>query len=309
MTTEVSVPGMEMLANRVRKNARHLAKWARREGITCYRIYDRDIPEMPIMIDTYHGALVISDYRIEQDDVTWLAAAAATVREATGATEVFIKSRERQVDRQAGHQYERLDDAGARREVTEGGHRFLVNLGDYLDTGLFLDHRITRARAAAEPGTRFLNLFAYTGAFSVYAAAAGKETTSVDMSHTYLAWATANLELNQLRGEMVQADVRELLAAARRSGRRWDVAIVDPPTFSNSKRMDYTWDVQRDHVALLDDVTAVMAPGGVIWFSTNKKKFHLDWTHQRAEVTDETHATTPPDFHHKPHRAYRISLK
>jgi 23S rRNA G2069 N7-methylase RlmK/C1962 C5-methylase RlmI len=298
---------MEMLANRVRKTARHLAKWARREGIACYRIYDRDIPEVPITIDTYAGALVMNDYRLEQGDAAWLDAAAAAARDALGATEVFVKSRERLVDRQLGHQYEKLDDAGARREVTEGGHRFLVNLGDYVDTGLFLDHRVTRARVAAEPGTRMLNLFAYTGAFSVYAAAAGKETTSVDLSRTYLDWAAANLALNKLRGEIVQLDVRELLAGARKSGRRWDVAIVDPPTFSNSKRMDYTWDVQRDHVALLDDVASVMAPGGVIWFSTNKKKFRFDWTHKLATVTDETHATTPPDFHHKPHRAYRIA--
>jgi 23S rRNA G2069 N7-methylase RlmK/C1962 C5-methylase RlmI len=298
---------MEMLANRVRKNAKHLAKWAKRESVMCYRIYDRDIPEIPVMIDSYNGALVIQDYRIDQTDTVWLDAAADAVREATGASEVYIKSRERLIDRREGNQYERQGDAGERREVTENGHRFLVNLGDYLDTGLFLDHRITRTRVAAEAGERMLNLFAYTGSFSVYAAAAGKDTTSVDMSRTYLDWASDNLALNQLRGECVQLDVRELLAGARRSGRRWDVAIVDPPTFSNSKRMDYTWDVQRDHVALLDDVAGVMAPGGVIWFSTNKKKFHFDWTHKLATVSDETHATTPPDFHHKPHRAYRIS--
>lgn len=298
---------MEMLGNRVRKTARHLAKWARRAGITCYRVYDRDIPEIPITVDTYGGALVINDYRLEQDDAAWLDAAAAAVRDATGARECFLKRRERLVDRQAGHQYERLDDAGARREVTEGGHRFLVNLGDYVDTGLFLDHRITRARVAAEPGTRMLNLFAYTGSFSVYGAAAGKDTTSVDLSRTYLDWASANLALNGLRGELLQVDVRELLADARRGGRRWDVAIVDPPTFSNSKRMAYTWDIQRDHGALLDDVAAVIAPGGVVWFATNKKKFRLDWTHPRAQIRDETHATTPPDFHHKPHRAYRIA--
>lgn len=299
---------MEMLANRIRKTSRHLAKWARREGISCYRLYDRDIPEVPITVDSYDGALVINDYRIEQENGAWLEDAAGAARAATGAEECFIKRRERLVDRQAGHQYEKLDDEGVRREVREGGHTFLVNLGDYVDTGLFLDHRITRAKVAAEPGLRMLNLFAYTGSFSVYAAAAGKETTSIDLSRTYLDWASENLALNGQRGEVLQGDVRELLADARRAGRRWDVAIVDPPTFSNSKRMDYTWDVQRDHVALLDDVAGVMAPGGVVWFSTNKKKFHLDWTHQRATISDETHATTPPDFHHKPHRAYRATL-
>ena len=161
---------------------------------------------------------------------------------------------------------------------------------------------ITRARVAAEPGARsLLNLFAYTGAFTVYAAAAGMATTSVDLSTTYLDWARANLALNGLpAGEVVHADVRAFLAEARRAGRAWDVAIVDPPTFSNSKRMDYTWDVQRDHAALLDDVRAVAR---VVWFSTNKKRFRFD---APGAWTNETAATTPPDFRHRPHHAFRL---
>ncbi len=149
-----------------------------------------------------------------------------------------------------------------------------------------------------------MNLFAYTGAFSVHAAAVGKVTTSVDLSRTYLEWARANLELNELAGELVHADVREFLADARRAGRRWDVALVDPPTFSNSKRMDYTFDIQRDHAALLADVAAVTERA--IWFSTNRRRFALDYAGPRA-VTDETHATTPPDFRGTPHRAWRLA--
>ena len=298
---------VEMFANRVRKNARHLAKWAKREHVTCWRVYDRDIPEVPVTLDTYEGALVLNDYRIDQADVGWLDALAAAAKQTLDAGEVFVKQRERLAHRGEGGQYERLEERGAWRVVGEGGHRFRVNLSDYIDTGLFLDHRITRARAAREQATSMLNLFAYTGAFSVYGAAAGMQTTSVDLSKTYLDWTRTNLELNQLTGEIVHADVREFLADARRSGRRWELAIVDPPTFSNSKRMDYVWDVQRDHAALLDDVAAVTTK--VIWFSTNLRRFKLAWTHPRAQVSDETHATLPPDFRDKRiHHAFRITL-
>ena len=296
-----------MFANRVRKNARHLGKWAKREHVTCYRVYDRDIPEVPVTLDTYEGALVLNDYRIEQHDTAWLDELATAAKTTLDAREVFVKQRERLAHRGEGGQYERQDDRGAWRTVHEGGHQFRVNLSDYIDTGLFLDHRITRMRAAAEPAATMLNLFCYTGAFSVHCAAAGMQTTSVDLSNTYLDWARENLELNQLSGEIIHADVREFLADARRAGRRWDLTIVDPPTFSNSKRMDYTWDIQRDHAALLDDVAAVTAK--VIWFSTNLRRFKLAWTEPRAQVKDETHATLPPDFRDKRiHHAFRIAL-
>lgn len=303
---------IEMLANRVRKTARHLGKWARREGVTCWRVYDRDIPEVPLTVDTYEGALVINDYRAfeRDDDDAWLDAAALAIRDALdptlGPTEVFVKHRERLAHRGAGQQYERQADRGAWRTVHEAGHRFRVNLSDYVDTGLFLDHRITRARAAAEPARTMLNLFGYTGAFSVYAAAAGMQTTTVDLSNTYLEWAAENLALNRLTGELVHADVREFLADARRAARRWDLVVVDPPTFSNSKRMDYTWDLQRDHAALIDDALAVCS--GVVWFSTNRRRFKLELSDAALAVTDMTRATIPPDFRDpRIHHAYRIT--
>ena len=299
---------MEMLANRVRKNARHLSKWARREGVTCWRVYDRDIPEVPLTIDRYEDALVINDYRaFERDDAdAWLDDAVAAVRSALEPAEVHVKHRERLAHRGAGQQYERQGDRGTWRVVREGGHRFRVNLSDYVDTGLFLDHRITRARVAAEPARTMLNLFGYTGAFSVYAAAAGMQTTTVDLSNTYLEWAGQNLALNGLAGELVRADVREFLADARRARRRWDVIVVDPPTFSNSKRMDGTFDVQRDHAALLDDVLAVCS--GAVWFSTNLRRFKLELTDPSLAVTDMTHATIPPDFRDpRVHHAFRIA--
>jgi 23S rRNA G2069 N7-methylase RlmK/C1962 C5-methylase RlmI len=292
-----------MFANRVKKNARHLAKWAKREGVTCWRVYDRDIPELPVTLDSYEGALVLNDYRIDPTDQVWLDELAEAARVALDAKDMFVKRRERLTDRREGHQYERLDTSNAFRVVHEAGHKFRVNLGDYVDTGLFLDHRITRARVAAEPGAKtLLNLFAYTGAFSVHAAARGIHTTSVDLSNTYTEWARVNLELNKLDGEILATDVREFLAAARRDRRRWDVAIVDPPTFSNSKRMDYTFDIQRDHAALIADVAAV---ADIVWFSTNRKRFKLEY--DRGQISDETHATTPPDFRGTPHRAWRIA--
>jgi 23S rRNA (cytosine1962-C5)-methyltransferase len=303
----------EMLANRITKNARHLGKWARREGVTCWRVYDRDIPELPITVDSYEGALVINDYRHTDEEgqrgggEAWLDEAVAAAKGAFGADEAFVKRRERQSHRE-GDQYERLDEAGTWRIVHEAGHAFRVNLSGYVDTGLFLDHRITRAKVAAEPGATLLNLFAYTGSFSVYGAAAGKQTTSVDLSKTYLDWAAENLALNRLTSELVHADVREFLIDARRVGRTWDVIICDPPTFSNSKRMDYVWDVQRDHPALLSDVFDVWSGAGALWFSTNKRKFKLEWSPPHGQLVDLTSATIPPDFRDgKVHHAYRVT--
>jgi len=296
--------------NRVAKNARNLGKWAKRERITCYRVYDQDIPEVPITVDTYDGAIVVNDFRYDFSDKTernggdaWLDDMAEAARVALDAQDVFVKRRERITDR--AQQYSRTGEDNAFRDVEEGGHKFIVNLSDYLDTGLFLDHRLTRARAAKEEAATMLNLFAYTCAFSVYCGAAGMETTSVDMSNTYLDWGAANLAANRIDGEIIQSDVREFLRDARRKGRRWDLVVVDPPTFSNSKRMDYTWDVQRDHGPLLDDVAAVASK--VIWFSTNSRRFKMQWL--GASITDETAATLPPDFRDKKiHQAFRIEV-
>jgi 23S rRNA G2069 N7-methylase RlmK/C1962 C5-methylase RlmI len=318
----------QMLGNRVAKNARQVARWAKRDGVTCYRLYDCDIPELPLTIDRYEGALVIADCRLparaehgEDADpgrrAAWLAAMVAAAGQAVAAApgDVFVKERRPQRERQEGHQYERLGERGAWREVSEGGHRFRVNLSDYLDTGLFLDHRLTRKRVAAEAARSMLNLFCYTGSFSVYCAAAGMRTTSVDLSATYLDWARDNLVCNGLdpaAHELVRGDVREVLDDLVARRQRFDLAVVDPPTFSNSKRMATTWEVQRDHVELLVQVAAVIRPGGVIWFSTNRQRFTLDpalasQLPGRAEIADLTAATIPPDFRDAHvHRAYRI---
>jgi len=301
----------EALGNRLRKNLRHLRKWARREGVTCWRVYDRDMPEVPVTVDWYEGRVVVNDFGVDWDPTDAVVAALEV-----DPIAVYTKRRAR-MTHHAGtadeaRQYERLDERGARFEVGEGGHRFVVNLSDYTDTGLFLDHRITRARVAAEAGgKRVLNLFCYTAAFTVHVARAGAASSrSVDLSKTYLEWAGENLALNAIdprRHVLEHGDVKVVLEELAAARARFDLAVVDPPTFSNSKRMDGTFDVQRDHAELLAAVARVMAPGGVIWFSTNLRSFQLappPWP-----FTDETHATIPPDFRDpRIHRAYRITL-
>lgn len=307
----------QMLRDRLAKNRRHLGRWARREGVTCWRLYDRDIPDVAITVDDYEGALVVADCRRARSDEVldegWFDALVAAVREVTGAAEVHHKARRRMADRHAtGAQYQRLGEGGAWREVGEGGRRFLVNLSDYLDTGLFLDHRRTRALVAAEAaGKRVLNLFAYTGAFTVHAAAAGAASSvSVDLSNTYLDWAAENLRRNRIDPRahaLERADVVAWLGAYR--GPRFDLVVVDPPTFSNSKKMRGSFDVLRDHVALLAGVARVLAPGAVVWFSTNHRGFRLD---PRAlpgfAAVARTRDTVPPDFgYNRPHQAWRFT--
>lgn len=313
------------LGNRVRKNLRRLRPWAKQAGVTCFRAYDRDIPEVPVTVDLYEHRAVLNDYRTayaDRDEIAaaaWLDAVADAARDALGVAPgaLYVKRRERMAGRrEEGRQYVRLGESGAWFEVGEGGYRFLVNLSDYVDTGLFLDHRITRTRVGAESaGKRVLNLFCYTGAFTVHAAGGGATASlSVDLSKTYLDWAAENLARNRIdrdRHELRHGDVRDVLddLAAARAG--FDLAIVDPPTFSNSKRMDGTFDVLRDHAALLDQVARVMTPGGVVWFSTNHRRFHLALPPRASTwaVTDETRATIPPDFRDaKIHRAWRIVL-
>ena len=306
-----------MLTDRLAKNRRHLGKWARREGVTCWRWYDRDIPDVPVTIDDYAGALVVADCRrAGADDVldpAWFEAVVDAIAAAAPGAELFARTRRRMTDRRAtGAQYQRQDDAGAWREVEEGGRRFHVNLSDYLDTGLFLDHRISRAEVGAmAAGKRVLNLFCYTGAFTVYAATGGAASSvSVDLSNTYLDWAADNLARNRVdpgAHALERADVVAWLGAYR--GPRFDVIVCDPPTFSNSKKMRGTFDVLRDHVELLAAVARVAAPGAALLFSTNHRRFALS---ERALPTwqpvETTRRTVPPDFgYSRPHRSWRFT--
>jgi 23S rRNA (guanine2445-N2)-methyltransferase / 23S rRNA (guanine2069-N7)-methyltransferase len=305
--------------NRLRKLARHLRRWPTKRGITCYRIYERDIPEVPLVVDRYEDALHIAEFdrphdRTAAEHADWLDHMVAAAAEAleTPRELVFVKHRQRQ---RGAAQYDRLDNRHVERIVHEGGLKFKVNLSDYLDTGLFLDHRLTRGMVRdAAAGKRFLNLFAYTGSFTVYAAAGGAaETITVDLSANYLDWAQENLQLNGLHGynhQFVRADSREFLGelSRQRDAALFDLAVVDPPTFSNSKRLDEDWDIQQDHGELLKQVLRVMAPGGIVFFSTNSRRFKLDEQSMvGATVREITKHTIPEDFRNKRiHRCWKI---
>ncbi|MBC2679007.1 MULTISPECIES: bifunctional 23S rRNA (guanine(2069)-N(7))-methyltransferase RlmK/23S rRNA (guanine(2445)-N(2))-methyltransferase RlmL [Pseudomonas] len=309
--------GGQMFANRLQKNLKTLGKWARREGIDCYRVYDADMPEYAMAIDLYHDWVHVQEYAapksIDPEKASArLYDALAAIPQALNIdkSRVIIKRRERQ---SGTRQYERQSAQGQFTQVQEGGVQLLVNLTDYLDTGLFLDHRPMRLRIQKEAaGKRFLNLFCYTATASVHAAKGGaRSTTSVDLSKTYLDWARRNLSLNGFsdKNRLEQGDVMAWLQASRDE---YDMIFIDPPTFSNSKRMEGVFDVQRDHVELLDLAVARLAPGGVVYFSNNFRKFQLDANlAERYAVEDITAQTVDQDFarNGKIHRAWKIQAR
>jgi len=317
--------GVVAFSNRLRKNYKHLSKWAKREGVSCWRVYDADLPDFAVAVDLYDCAdgvrrAVVAEYEAPSEIDPVAAAlrmkqATAGVAEVLGVAPAEVRMKVRR--RQRGEaQYERIGQAGRFHEVQEGGARLLVNLDDYLDTGLFLDHRLTRGLVAdLARGGSLLNLFCYTAVVTVRAALAGAaSSTSVDLSNTYLDWAKRDFSLNGLDLEthrLVRADVVSWLADAARQHERYDVVFLDPPSFSTSKGMDGTLDIQRDHMALIRAAERVLAPGGTLVFSTNMRKFKLDEEGLAAAglgAEDITAATIPPDFarNAKIHRCYLL---
>ncbi|UVM20396.1 bifunctional 23S rRNA (guanine(2069)-N(7))-methyltransferase RlmK/23S rRNA (guanine(2445)-N(2))-methyltransferase RlmL [Pseudomonas wadenswilerensis] len=309
--------GGQMFANRLQKNLKQLGKWAKRDNVSCYRLYDADMPEYALAIDLYQDWVHVQEYAaprsIDPEKAqARLFDALAAIPQALGIDQsrVVVKRRERQT---GTRQYERQSTQGQFLEVQEGGVKLLVNLTDYLDTGLFLDHRPMRLRIQREAaGKRFLNLFCYTATASVHAAKGGaRSTTSVDLSKTYLDWARRNLSLNGFsdKNRLEQGDVMAWLQACRDE---YELIFIDPPTFSNSKRMEGVFDVQRDHVELLDLAVARLAPGGVLYFSNNFRKFQLDENlAERYAVEEITAQTLDPDFarNSKIHRAWKIQAR
>jgi 23S rRNA (cytosine1962-C5)-methyltransferase len=307
--------------NRLQKVDRHISKWARRQGVTCYRIYDNDLTNFPLVIDRYEQAVHVAEYQRQHNldefqHQAWLEACLDIIAKILEVPRflVFFKERKRQKGQQ---QYEKVDTEKQQRLVQENGLNFLVNLSDYLDTGLFLDHRNTRqmVREQAE-GQHFLNLFAYTGSFTVYAAAGGAlTTTTVDLSNTYLDWAEANMRVNNFADQIdkkhyfIKADVKQYLDTLR-SG-QFDLVVMDPPTFSNSKMMREELDTQRDHVALLNQVIYATRPGGTIYFSTNYRSFKLDEANIKGvEIEEISQRTIPQDFKNKKiHRCFRMLVR
>ncbi len=305
-------------SNRLRKNLRHWAKWARRNGISCYRLYDRDVPEYPFVVDLYcdqvHLQEVETGWQIEEDLYrAWLDSVVAACADVLQLAPVAIHLKQRR--RQKGlDQYEKTGQSGDDFVVEEGGLKFSVNLDQYLDVGLFLDHRNTRAMVREEArGKRFLNLFAYTGSFTVYAAHGGAASSvTVDMSNTYQAWTQRNLQLNGLSGvqhQLVRADVFRYLEDAAAAGEQFDLIVMDPPTFSNSAKMQGVLDVQRDHVWLIDQCLGLLSSRGVLYFSTNLRSFVFDERlPERCQSSEISARTVPEDFRNKKiHRCWKIS--
>ncbi len=311
----MSAADASALGNRVRKNARHLERWARRAGLEAYRLYDRDIPEFPYAIDRYgdclHVQLFDGKRALSDDDID---AHLNVLSDAVNCsrTRIVLKHRQRQ---RGSAQYERLAKDGESFTVMEYGLRFEVNLHRYLDTGLFLDHRETRRLVREQArGQRVLNLFAYTGSFSVYAGAgAASRVVTVDLSKTYQDWTWRNLVLNGLDDRMKQqlicGDVLKFLHTARAAGDRFDLIVLDPPSFSNSKRMQATFDVQRDQVPLLSTTLALLAPGGTLYFSTNRQGFRLaEELTERWAFSELGSETLAEDFRRRRgHRCWRVT--
>jgi 23S rRNA (guanine2445-N2)-methyltransferase / 23S rRNA (guanine2069-N7)-methyltransferase len=317
-------PGSQMFGNRIAKNVKQLKNWVKREGVSCYRLYDADMPEYSFAIDRYAESggdqawLYVQEYAapktIEPEAVQRRRnEALAALPAATGIPVERIHLRQRRRTTR-GDQYEKLGESADFKLVEESGLKFWVNFSDYLDTGLFLDHRITRQRIRADAAQRrFLNLFAYTGSATVYAAAGGaRASTTVDMSATYLDWAQRNLAVNDIPRrdhEYIQADCIAWLEDAVEKKRLFDLIFLDPPTFSNSKRMDDILDVQRDHGALIRQCMSLLAPGGKLVFSTNAQKFKLDSEINRSyKVADISRATLPEDFKRNPriHQCFEL---
>lgn len=311
--------GAQMLANRLRKNLRHLRRWAAREDIHCYRLYDADLPEYAVAVDLYEDWAHVQEYappstvdpvraRRRLKDV--MAVVPEVLEIPSDHVALKVRRQQRPTD-----QYRKLHDMGAYLTVEEGGLAFLVNLTDYLDTGLFLDHRVTRGLIRElSAGRRFLNLFAYTGSASVYAAAGGAiSTTSVDLSANYLDWARRNLGLNGFTGAehaCVRADCLEWLREAPSGA--YDLVFLDAPTFSNSKSMSGDLDLQRDHPWLIRAACRLLSPEGTLIFSTNYRRFKLDPSlGEELAVADVTKQTIPPDFARSPrvHTCFRISSR
>ena len=307
-------------ANRLQKNIKKIEKWAKQQGLDAYRLYDADLPEYNLAVDRYADHIVVQEYAApkninENKARQRLLDAVNATLQVTGieTNKLILKVRQKQ---KGTNQYEKLANKGEYFYVNEYGAKLWVNLTDYLDTGLFLDHRLTRKMLGEmAQGKDFLNLFAYTGSATVHAALGkAKSTTTVDMSNTYLNWAEQNLLLNDIEGKqhkLIQADCLQWL---EKCDRQFDLIFVDPPTFSNSKRMEDSWDVQRDHIKLMTNLKRILRPNGTIVFSNNKRGFKMDFAKLEElglSAVEISHKTLPLDFERNKqiHNCWLVTLK
>jgi 23S rRNA G2069 N7-methylase RlmK/C1962 C5-methylase RlmI len=306
--------------NCIRKNTQHLRKWAKRTQTNAFRLYDREMHHYPLAIDFYAGRFCVHYFakrsESEEDHQSIVRETNETLESLFGTPANLIFWRQR-IRRERTEQYEKVNHAQNFFSVLEYGLKFKVNLLDYLDTGLFLDHRETRQRVAAlSKGKRVLNLFAYTCSFSVFAAAAGAfSTKSVDMSNIYTAWGRDNFILNSLtleNNEIIRADCLKFIKEEARSLRKYDLIILDPPTLSRSKKMDQLFDIQVDYLWVLSTTLKLLAPGGHLFFSTNSRRFTFDRTpfQDLYSIQDISAKTIPLDFHDPHiHRCWQITHK
>jgi 23S rRNA G2069 N7-methylase RlmK/C1962 C5-methylase RlmI len=306
------------LKNCIRKKYRHLRKWAKRTNTDCFRIYDRDIKAYPLAIDFYAGRFLVQIFTDDREldeprpDLKAEVEAALCDLFETEVDQIFWRMRTKRSKLQ---QHEKMGEDGEAFIVHEYGIKFKVNLVDYLDTGLFLDHRETRQMVAGlSKGKRVLNLFAYTCAFSVHAAAAGAEfTKSVDLSNTYTQWGRENFILNDLslsNNEVLRADCLKFIEEENQLGVTYDIIVIDPPTISRSKKMDQMFDIQLDYTSLLSHALKLLSPDGVIFFSTNSRRFKFEEElFINCVIKDISTKTIPLYFQgHKIHRCWRLSL-
>ncbi|WP_416188840.1 class I SAM-dependent methyltransferase [Neisseria sp. CCUG17229] len=307
-------------ANRLGKNIKHLMKWAKRNQIEAWRIYDRDIPQFPFAIDVYGDHIHLQEYDTgwlmqPEEYEAWLDDVLEAIGFVTGFApeQIHLKRRERQKGTQ---QYEKTGKSGEDFIISENGRRFWVNLDKYLDTGLFLDHRNTRKKVGdSTQGKRFLNLFSYTGSFTVYAATGGAVSSeTVDLSNTYLDWAKRNFELNGIDSnahKIVRADVFQYLKNAEAEGKKFDLIVMDPPSFSNSKKMLDILDIQRDQMTLINSAMKLLASDGLMYFSNNLRSFELHpEVSEKYAVKDVSKQSVPDDFRNKKiHQCWEIRHK
>ena len=306
-----------MLANKVKKKYRHLKKRYAKQNLDVFRLYDWDIPEIRAVVDWYAGHLVIGEYSRNQSTPNWLPMMGKAAAEALGVPPERLHLKTRKSGVKDGKRYERLNHKNQKIAVSERELKFLVNLTDFVDTGLFSDHRDTRQMVRAQvAGKSFLNLYCYTGAFTCYAANGGAlRSVSVDRSETAVAWMKENLEINGLSSpdhRLIQQDVLQFLdkAAARYSD--FDLAVVDPPSYSTTRLDGSRFDIARDYPAMLNAVFKRMKPGGTVYFSTNHQNFDMNPALLQAKTIEEiTDRTIPEDYRTKRkliHRCWEIRL-
>lgn len=305
------------LANCIRNNYRHIKKWAKKNATNCFRIYDREVRGYPLSIDFYAGKFSVQYFSPTREKTEPSVELLSDVQKALQIVfgkdfdEIYWKIRAK---RKESRQYEKHDSSQEFFTVQEYGVKFKVNLRDYLDTGLFLDHRETRKLVASmSKGKKLLNLFAYTCSFSIQAAMAGASyTKSVDLSNTYTAWAKDNFRLNSLslqNNEVIRADCLKFLEEEVNKGKEYDIIVIDPPTISRSKKMLQMFDIQLDYIPLLSKASQLLAKEGIIYFSTNSRKFLFERDLFSSYYIEEISAKTKPlDFHDpKIHRCWKLT--